>query len=133
VPAARRTISPCKRGGRLPWRLVDSYTSLEVPFTETFDHPDLGEMQVSVCGFPSKAAAIHALGELAAACLPALPTSLRDEEVIARQLDKAGRALYELLRNPHAPLDRATRAKLREDQDILRTVYRRSRAAETRA
>jgi hypothetical protein len=48
-----------------PWTIVDSVTGEELCFRRLFDHPQLGAMPLSTRGFPTKQAAIDALGEIA--------------------------------------------------------------------
>jgi hypothetical protein len=107
-----------------PWRLVDSHSGFEVPVIGTFDDPEFGEIPIHT-GCATKSEAIHHLGELAASALPAPRDVLDDPQVIAAQVRRAGLALGDLLGNPHAPLDRSVRQRLREEHDVLANVYRR--------
>jgi hypothetical protein len=116
-----------------PWRLVDSHTGLEVPCNyQPFDDPVFGATSLPK-GCSRKSEAIEELGKMAATALPVAREALEDPAAIAYQVDSAGRALNELLGNPHAPLDRPTRQKLREDQDVLATIHRRLAQREEQA
>jgi len=63
-----RTIRVERRSySRSPWRLIDSQTGCEVVAeTRVFDHPEVGPMPLGVPGYATKAAAVEALGRVAA-------------------------------------------------------------------